>query len=80
MSLHNDYLVNIVAKQQHAELLDRAAEDRLAGELPGRPASWWRRLAIGRRHPQHPRLVGTGTTPRTAGVRAVPVHSLTCGD
>jgi hypothetical protein len=43
MSLHNDYVVAIVAKQRHKELLARAAEDRLARLVP-RPAPWWRRL------------------------------------
>ena len=33
-SLYNDYLINIVVTQQHAELLARAAEDRLARQLP----------------------------------------------
>lgn len=43
MSLHNDYAFAIVAKQSHAELLARAAEDHLARVVP-RPTPWWRRL------------------------------------
>jgi hypothetical protein len=79
MSLHNDYLINIVAKQQHTELLDRAAEDRLARLLPSRPAPWWRRFVVGRRRTQRPRLGGAGSH-RAARVGAVPIHSGTCGD
>jgi hypothetical protein len=50
MSLNNDYMMNIVAKQRLRDLHDEAAHDRLvrialgdrrldAGRLP-----WWRRL------------------------------------
>ncbi len=79
MSLNNDYLFDIVTKQQHAELLDRVAEDRLARQLPGRSAPWWRRLVDGRPRRQRPRLGHEGTR-RPARVRAVPVHSGTCSD
>ena len=74
MSLHNDYLINTLVKQRHAELLDRAAEDRLAREMPGRSASWWRRLVDGWRRPlwRRPEIA---STPRAARVRPSPVHS-----
>jgi hypothetical protein len=75
MSLHNDYQINILAKQQHAELLERAAQDRLARELPGRSAPWWRRLVDGRHLPRRPRL-GRRATP----VPAVPLHGGICHD
>ena len=73
MSLHNDYLINILVKQQHAELLERAAQDRLARELPGRSAPWWRRLVEGRRQPRQSRL-GRGATRRAGRLPAVPLH------
>lgn len=56
MSLHNDYLVNILVKQHQTELLARAAEERLARELPCRPAPWWRRLVPGRRRVERRRV------------------------
>jgi len=73
MSLHNDYLINILVKQQHAELLERAAQDRLARELPCRSAPWWRLLVEGRHRPRHPRLGRRATRP-AGRVPAVPVH------
>jgi hypothetical protein len=45
MSLHNDYSVAIMARQQHHELLARAAEDRLARQARHSTDPWWRRLA-----------------------------------
>jgi hypothetical protein len=75
MSMHNDYLINILAKQQHAELLERAAQDRLARELPGRSAPWWRRLVDGRHRPRRSRL-GHGAS----RVPAVPLHGGICPD
>ena len=75
MSLHNDYLINILAKQQHAELLERAAQDRLARELPGRSTPWWRRLVDGRHLPRRPRLGRRATR-----VPAVPIHGGICPD
>ena len=44
MSLHNDYIVGIVSKQQQSELHAHAAEDRLARLVPGRTRPWWHRL------------------------------------
>lgn len=79
MSLHNDYLINITVKQQHAELLERAAQERLARQLPGRPAPWWRRLVDGRRRPLRRRFGGASNR-RAARVRPVPVHSGTSHD
>jgi hypothetical protein len=71
MSLHNDYLIDILVKQQHAELLERAAQDRLARELPGRSVPWWRRLVEGRHGARRPRLA-RGATRRVGRVPAVP--------
>ena len=79
MSLYNDYLINIVVKQQHAELLAHAAEDRLARQLPGQSAPWWRRLVDGWRGPlrYRPESAGTRRAPR---VRTVAIHGGTCDD
>ncbi len=44
MSLHNDYIIGIVSKQQQSEFLAHAAEDRLARLVPGRTRPWWHRL------------------------------------
>ena len=44
MSLNNEYTTFIAAKLKHTELLDRAAERRLAALVPRRPPLW-RRLA-----------------------------------
>jgi hypothetical protein len=73
MSLHNDYLINILVKQRQAELLARAAEDRLARQLPGRSALWWRRLVDGRRRPLR-RRPESASTRRAPWVRPAPVH------
>jgi hypothetical protein len=74
MSLYNDYLINILVKQQHAELLARAAEDRLARQLQGQAAPWWRRPVDGWRGPLRPRPQGASTR-RAARVRTVAIHS-----
>ena len=79
MSLYNDYLINIVVKQQHAELLARAAEDRLARQLPGQSAPWWRRLVDGWRGLLRSRPERAGTR-RAARVRTVAIDSGTCAD
>ena len=79
MSLYNDYLINILVKQQHAELLARAAEDRLARQLPGQSAPWWRRLVDGWRGPLRRRPERAGTR-RAARVRTVAIHSGLCDD
>lgn len=73
MTLHNDYLVGIVMKQQQAELLDRSAEERLARELPGRSDHWWRRLVadVSARW----RRPGAAGIRRAAEVRPIPMHS-----
>jgi len=66
-------------KQQHAELLARAAEDRLARQLPGQSAPWWRRLVDGWRGllRYRPESAGTRRAPR---VRTVAIHGGTCDD
>ena len=75
MSLHNDYLINIVMKQRHAELLARAAEERLARQLPRRrSAPWWRRL-VDRWTDLRWRRPGGASTGRAMRVRTVPANS-----
>jgi hypothetical protein len=62
MSLHNDYSTAIMARQQHQELLARAAEDRLARQMLRSTDSWWSRLArraTGRRT----KALASGMTP-----------------
>ena len=70
MSLHNDYYINIVAKQHQTELLAHAAEDRLARQLPRPPAPWWRRLVLQRSRVER-RRVGGGAAKAPAGPSVV---------
>ena len=79
MSLYNDYLINTLVKQQHAELLARAAQDQLARQLPGQSAPWWRRLVDGWRGPLRLRPEGPSTR-RAASVRTLAIRSGTCDD
>lgn len=44
MSMPNDYEYALVFRQRQQELLARAAEERLARQLPRRPSPRWRLL------------------------------------
>ena len=46
MTLYNDYVITVLARQQQKELLAQAAQDRLARLVPRGRAPWWRRLLV----------------------------------
>jgi hypothetical protein len=68
MSLHNDYSIAIMARQQHQELLARAAEDRLARRVLRSADPWWRRLA-GRAAGRRTRSLTSGVGPLADGTQ-----------
>jgi hypothetical protein len=51
VSLNNDYMVQILVRQRHRELLSEAANHRLARAARADRDPWWRRRLLGSRVP-----------------------------
>lgn len=76
MSLNNDYVVQILARERQQEFQAEAARDRLVRIARGNRVPWWRRLLRGGDGAEQDRARGliAGAFVRRLGLRAGAHH------